>query len=517
MRWFALALVLIIGAGAAALYALRLAREREVEIIAITAVWPGAAPEEIERSVSVPVEAAVMSTRGVVEVRSESRAGVSLVVLVVRREDRDGFLISQEVRERLEKTLTSLPREVSPPTVSRMMTPERLVHQRFVVRSSELAATDVSRWVEWEFRHKLEVQNGVRAVELCGLVEDTVVIRPDLKRLAAYGIKPLEFRDAIASADITMPGGGSQFLIRASGNLKSLDDFGNLLLKPEVRLRDVATIVRTGEPQPCVAYENGMRVVSVDVVSERPLEKPLELPPPPPSISVKEVKPVRSETWAVEDERGVAKVSGAGLALKREDGNVELFIDPAANAVDFEKVRQTPGVALMWKDGDAVVRVSGEDLDALNHTADMVRAKLIEAFPKHTVGARPLSTKPELQVIPRERGGEAARLVAFAFGRRQIATMSEGDRELDVLVKLDAREVTEREPEALLELLRELQLSDGRPLSSVVEVQMRDAPATIMRVNARRSIELHTSAPAGEVRDALEGVPLDIGITLTVP
>ncbi|MFT3712956.1 MAG: efflux RND transporter permease subunit [Archangium sp.] len=518
MRWFvAVVLVLIIGLGGAAFYAARLARERDVEVIVLTAVWAGASPEDVERSVSVPLESAVMSTRGLVEARSESRSGVSIVTLVVRREGRDGFLIVQEVRERLEKVLNTLPQSVSPPSVSRMMPPQRAVHQRFVVRSSELAVTEVSRWVEWEFRRKLEMQNGVRVVELCGIVEDAVEILPDLPRLAAYGIKPLEFVEAIERANLDIPGGrldngGSQFLIRASGNLKSVEDLRNIRIKPEVRLLDVATVMQTGAPQPCVAYENGMRVVSADVVSDGPLEKPLELPEVPRSISLKEVKPVRSETWAVEDERGAAKVSHAGLALKHDDGSVELLVDPAANAVDFEKVRQTPGVALMWKDGDSVVRVSGEDLEVLNRTAEVVRAKLIEAFPAHTVGAKPRSMKPELQIIPRERSGEVARLIAFALGGSRVATLRDGERELEVSVKIEARN-----PEGLLDLLRGLQLSDGRPLSTIVEVQTREAPAVVTRVNARRTVELHTSAPAGEVRKALEGVALDVGVSISVP
>ena len=79
---------------------------------------PGAAPEEVEVSVSYPIEEAVNTVEGVTELRSISGAGVSLVLITFDLK-RDIDTAAQDVRDRVAGAARRLPREVLPPVVSK--------------------------------------------------------------------------------------------------------------------------------------------------------------------------------------------------------------------------------------------------------------------------------------------------------------------------------------------------------------------------------------------------------------
>ena len=79
---------------------------------------PGGSPEEVEVTVSYPVEEAVNAVAGINELRSISGAGTSLVMITFDL-DRDIDAAAQDVRDRVAQVLSRLPEDTKPPVVSK--------------------------------------------------------------------------------------------------------------------------------------------------------------------------------------------------------------------------------------------------------------------------------------------------------------------------------------------------------------------------------------------------------------
>src|SRR6476660_6798034 len=86
--------------------------------VVVTTRLQGAAPEEVETEISDKIEEAVNTISGIDELRSTSSEGVSTVVISFLLE-KDADVASQEVRDRVNRVLPLLPRNIDQPTVEK--------------------------------------------------------------------------------------------------------------------------------------------------------------------------------------------------------------------------------------------------------------------------------------------------------------------------------------------------------------------------------------------------------------
>src|SRR5512136_1937474 len=90
----------------------------EFPVVTVTTVLPGADPESIERNVTKPLEEALNTLSGLDTLRSVNVENVSQIVIrfdLERRVD----VAAQDVRDRVQATLSKLPREIQTPVVEK--------------------------------------------------------------------------------------------------------------------------------------------------------------------------------------------------------------------------------------------------------------------------------------------------------------------------------------------------------------------------------------------------------------
>ena len=112
-----LALVVI---GAASYFRLGIDRFPSMDVpqVNVRTQLPGAAPEEMETTVSQPIEEAVNTVDGIDELRGWTTLGTSNVQIAFDL-SRDIELALQDVRDRVSTVLRKLPREAFPPVISK--------------------------------------------------------------------------------------------------------------------------------------------------------------------------------------------------------------------------------------------------------------------------------------------------------------------------------------------------------------------------------------------------------------
>lgn len=237
----------------------------------------GLTPEEIERYVTVPVEYAMGGLTGLLTTRSISRFGLSQVTLIF--EDKmDIYLARQMVAERLQEAASLLPPGLHPrmgPVTTglgeiyfytlRAKTPVPSPAGR-TRQLMELRAIQ-----EWEVKPKLLSVSGVAEVNTTGGYEKQFHIQPDPKKMARFG---LHFDDIIKAMERTNKnvGGGyiqqtaEQFLVQATGLLKSVEDIRHVPIKSlsslrTIMVKDVAQVQLATELRTGAALVNGQEEV----------------------------------------------------------------------------------------------------------------------------------------------------------------------------------------------------------------------------------------------------------------
>ena len=146
---------------------------------------PGLTPAEIEDKVMRPLEGALLGTPGVITVESVATPGNTVVDLYLHHfRDVDG--VQQEVASRLEHLKTTLPAAVATPMLSRLDAARTAAELTVTARDRDpLALRD---WVDGELVKRLRELPGVATVQARGGVVREIVVRPDQRRLAGFGI-----------------------------------------------------------------------------------------------------------------------------------------------------------------------------------------------------------------------------------------------------------------------------------------------------------------------------------------
>src|SRR3954463_4269038 len=221
--------------------------------VTVIAQMPGYAPEEIERSITVPLERVLNGTPRMMQLRSESLFGLSLVTLTFD-DDADPFISRMQVAQRMAQA--DLPDGVTP-KLAPEATPLGEVYQ-FRVTSDRHDLYQTRGELEWNITRVLKQVPGVADVVTFGGYLKEVHVRAYPDRMRAHGLTLTEVGDALAKTNINVGGGfvrhGDQELtVRGIGYIGSGGDIRRPVLKgragPPGVVGDIAEIVQSNTPR----------------------------------------------------------------------------------------------------------------------------------------------------------------------------------------------------------------------------------------------------------------------------
>jgi len=244
--------------------------------VQINTAAAGYSPLEAEQRVTYPVETALAGLPGLQQTRSISRYGLSQVTAIFE-DGTDVFFARQLVGERIQSVRDQLPAGTSP-AIGPVSTGLGEIYH-WTVEADEGArrpdgkpytATDLREIQDWVIRPQMRNVKGVTEVNTIGGFAKEYQVAPDPGKLAAYGLGLDTLVNALERNNGNVGAGyierrGEQYLVRAPGQLKSLDDIGEVILRSvdgvPVRVRDVATVGMGRELRTGAATDNGREVV----------------------------------------------------------------------------------------------------------------------------------------------------------------------------------------------------------------------------------------------------------------
>ncbi|TCS71959.1 cobalt-zinc-cadmium resistance protein CzcA [Sulfuritortus calidifontis] len=237
---------------------------------------PGYSPLEIEQRVTYPIETAMAGLPNLEQTRSLSRYGLSQVT-VIFKDGTDIYFARQLVNERIQEARDKLPPGITP-AMGPISTGLGEIYL-WTVEAKDGAkkpdgqpytATDLREIQDWIIKPQLRNVPGVTEINSIGGFAKEYQISPIPERLASLGVTLQDIVTALDRNNGNVGAGyiekrGEQYLIRAPGQVKTLEDIGNVILSSAggvpIRVRDVAEVGIGRELRTGAATANGREVV----------------------------------------------------------------------------------------------------------------------------------------------------------------------------------------------------------------------------------------------------------------
>jgi Cu(I)/Ag(I) efflux system membrane protein CusA/SilA len=222
----------------------------DVQVI-LRVPFSGQAPKIVEEQVTYPLSATMLSVPGVKTVRGFSFFGVSFVY-VLFDDATDPYWARSRVLESLNQAAGQLPAGVVPTLGPDASGVGWIYEYALVDKSGRHSLADLRALQDWFLKYELKTVPDIAEVASIGGMVRQYQIVPDPLKLAAFGLTHTDIEQAVAGGNQETGGAAlelaeTEYMIRATGYLQSLDDFRALPLKTDaagtvVRLADVARI-----------------------------------------------------------------------------------------------------------------------------------------------------------------------------------------------------------------------------------------------------------------------------------
>lgn len=206
----------------------------DVQVI-IKTDYSGQAPEIVENEVTYPISTTMLSVPGASTVRGFSLFGTSFVY-VLFEDGTDLYWARSRVLESLNSAAGKLPSGVTPELGPDATGVGWIYQYALVDKSGKNDLESLRALQDWFLKYELKTIPGVAEVASVGGAVKEYQIIPDPVKLEQYGVTVGDIKTALSASNQEAGGGSiemgeSEFMVRAQGYLKTLDDFRSIVLK----------------------------------------------------------------------------------------------------------------------------------------------------------------------------------------------------------------------------------------------------------------------------------------------
>jgi HAE1 family hydrophobic/amphiphilic exporter-1 len=291
-------------------------------VITIMTMYPGASPNEVETSVTKPIEDAVSSLDQIDNVNSTSSEGVSFI-FVQFDQSANVDIALQNAQRKINEIAYTLPTEAKAPAVSKFALDEIPVLRMGV--TSNMPTKEFYQFMKDNIQPRLSKLKGVGQITMIGGDEREIKINLDAEKVRSYGLSVMQVTNAIKSANLDFPTGKienskEQYIVRVAGKFTSIDELRNLIIAKsnqggDVKLVDVAEVEDGVKEYTNINRING--VTSIGVLIQKQSD----------ANAVEVSRLARKEIASIEND-----YKSAGVKFNiAQDGSI--FTTDAANAV----------------------------------------------------------------------------------------------------------------------------------------------------------------------------------------
>ena len=275
-RIMALLCALIMGIGIFSYYNSERQENPSIEspICAVTCIYGGASPEDVEKQVLKPLEDEIKTVSDIKTLESYAMNSVGIVKITLEdMSDADIEKKWTEVKDKVDKAKTSLPESANEPEVETDFTSSYGLI--IGLSSNEYSYEDIKSAAD-SLKSSLEKVEGVKEVAVEGDLSKQIEIDLDMTKLQSYGISPATAATVLKARNVNIPGGNLelekiQIPVQITGEYNDISEIENTIISVSketgtpVYLKDLAEVKLAYEDKEETAFVNGERGMFVCV------------------------------------------------------------------------------------------------------------------------------------------------------------------------------------------------------------------------------------------------------------
>ena len=257
-----LMILLFIGGGVAAFMQLPIEAFPDVSDIQVNVItlYPGRAPEEVEKQVTIPLETALNGMPHAVRLFSHTQFGLSYIVVTF-----DDHTTDMVARQQTLERLTGV--DVPPDAQPQLQPLSTAIGEifRYRVKGDGYTTRELRTLQDWVVDRNLRGVPGVADIDTFGGLVKTYEVNPDLAKMRYYGIALAQLYTALGRGNANVGGskvtqGSQQYLIRGVGVLKSADEIKDIVITAHdgtpVLVKDIADVTLGNLPVEGIAGQD---------------------------------------------------------------------------------------------------------------------------------------------------------------------------------------------------------------------------------------------------------------------
>ncbi|MCK4912412.1 MAG: efflux RND transporter permease subunit [Candidatus Omnitrophica bacterium] len=268
--------VFILIAGLLTLFVFKIRREAFPDVsydrVVVSTIYPGAAPQEVEKFLTVPIEKELKGVDGVDRMQSTSSENYSNISLELRQDVKNKRKVINDIQKAVDR-VRNLPQDVEDdPMVTEITSGEFPVVQ--VALSGNMSEGALQEQAE-NLEDILEDIEGVSKISRIGFRNQEVWVEVDPDKLAEIYLSMEEVIDALAKKNRSIPGGkirgSEEFSIRVSGEFHTKEEIENVVIRANesgnwLRVKDIAEVKFSFQDESVINKSFGTRSINLTVI-----------------------------------------------------------------------------------------------------------------------------------------------------------------------------------------------------------------------------------------------------------
>jgi HAE1 family hydrophobic/amphiphilic exporter-1 len=248
----------------------------DIPVIMVQTTYRGAASDEVESSVTKPIEDAVSAIEGVKMISSTSQESISLITVELNS-GTDAIMAQLDAERKINQVKAALPEDADDPVVSRVSLDD-LPILSMSITSGALSQTDLYEFIDLQVKPLLTNVPGVAQVNIIGGNEREIEVSLDNAKLYTYNISSAVVNQIIAGSGVSYPAGNvksndTRFSLRLDAKLKQVEDLRNLVIREDedgsrILLKDVATVTDAQTESTTLNRINGKPAIGIQIMKQ---------------------------------------------------------------------------------------------------------------------------------------------------------------------------------------------------------------------------------------------------------
>jgi multidrug efflux pump subunit AcrB len=237
-----------------------------LDIISVRVIWTGASAEDVESSITIPIEQELRTLDGVKEMTSTSAKGISSITIEYKK-GTDMSVALDQVKDRIS-LLRNLPQQSEKPEISRIIRYESIA-SLLITGPQDLREL---RTLAQNLEHSL-LAAGIAKIDINGLPDEEIAIKVPSAQLEQLGLTLEQISNKINQFSRDIPAGsvGNYDIARQLRSIEQQHNelgFANLPLIVDaqgrlIRIADIAQVERRPKQGSVLIYHQGKPAVEL--------------------------------------------------------------------------------------------------------------------------------------------------------------------------------------------------------------------------------------------------------------